>query len=99
MITLPPLNRWLGGDSRRRLGAALMLSLSSPLARRASDDGSERSAESSLIGESRLKRHLRQRTSGAYQESLSPFDALQDEVPVWGRSKGLPERFREMTYG
>ncbi len=60
-----------------------MLSLSSPLARRASDDGSERSAESRLIGESRLKRHFRQRTSGACEESLRPFDALQDEVAVW----------------
>jgi hypothetical protein len=76
-----------------------VLSLSSPLARRASDDGSECSAESSLIGEPRLKRHFRQRTSGAYEESLRPFDALQDEVPVWRRSKGLPERFREMAYG
>ena len=60
-----------------------MLSLSSPLARRASDHGSERSAESSLIGEPRLKRHFRQSASGAYEESLRPFDALQDEVPVW----------------
>jgi len=60
-----------------------MLSLSSPLARRASDDGSERSAESSLIGEPRLKGHFRQRTSGVYEERLSPFDALQDEVAVW----------------
>src|SRR5258708_38421764 len=76
-----------------------MLSLSSPLARRASDDGSERSAESRLIGEPRLKRHFRQRTSGASEERLSPFDALQDEVPVRRRSKGLPERFREMAYG
>jgi hypothetical protein len=76
-----------------------MLSLSSPLARRASDDGSERPAESSLIGEPRFKRHFRQRTRGVYEESLSPFDALQDEVPVWRRSKGLPERFREMAYG
>jgi hypothetical protein len=76
-----------------------MLSLSSPPARRASDDGSECSAESSLIGEPRLKRHFRQRTSGADEESLRPFDALQDEVPVWRRSKGLPERFREMAYG
>ena len=76
-----------------------MLSLSSPLARRASDGGSERSAESSLIGEPRLKGHFRQRTSGVYEERLSPFDALQDEVPVWRRSKGLPERFREMAYG
>ena len=76
-----------------------MLSLSSPLARRASDHGSERSAESSLIGEPRLKRHFRQRTRGVYEERLSPFDALQDEVAVWRRSKGLPERFREMAYG
>ena len=76
-----------------------MLSLSSPLARRASDDGSERSAESRLIGEPRSKRHLRQRTSGAHEESLSPFDALQNEVSVWRRSKGLPERFREMADG
>ncbi len=75
-----------------------MLSLSSPLARRASDHGSERSAESRLIGEPRLKRHFRQRTRGA-QESLRPFDALQDEVPVWRRSKGLPERFCEMADG
>ena len=60
-----------------------MLSLSSPLARRASDDGSERSAESRLIGEPRLKRHFRQRTGGACEESLRLFDALQDEVAVW----------------
>jgi hypothetical protein len=60
-----------------------MLSLSSPLARRASDDGSERSAESSLIGEARLKRHFRQRTSGACEEGPRLFDALQDEVAVW----------------
>ena len=76
-----------------------MLSLSSPLARRASDDGSERSAESRLIGEPRLKRYSRQRTSGANEERLRPFDTLQDEVPVWRRSKGLPKRFREMTCG
>src|SRR5712692_10005226 len=76
-----------------------MLSLSSPLARRASDDGSERSAERRLIGEPRLKRHFRQRTSGACEESLRSFDALQDEVPLWRRSKGLPERLREMAYG
>src|SRR4029077_8703375 len=76
-----------------------MLSLASPLARRASDDGSERSAESRLIGEPRLKRHLRQRARGGHEERLRPFDALQDEVAVWRRSKGLPERFREMAYG
>ena len=76
-----------------------MPSLSPPLARRASDDGAERSAESRLIGEPRLKRHFRQRASAAYEESLSPFDALQDEVSVWRRSKGLPERFREMAHG
>ena len=76
-----------------------MLSLSSPLARRASDDGSERSAESRLIGEPCLKRHFRQRTSGAYEECLRPFDAPQDEVAMWGRSKRLPERFREMADG
>src|SRR5260370_36451760 len=76
-----------------------MLILSSPLARRASDHGSERSAEGSLIGEPRLKRHCRQRTSGANEERLRPFDALHDQVPVWRRSKGLPERFREMAYG
>ena len=64
-----------------------MLSLSSPLARRASHDGSERSAEGRLIGESRLKRHFRQRTRGAYEEILGPFDALQDEVAVGRRSK------------
>ena len=68
-----------------------MLRLPSPLARRASDHGSERPAESRLIGEPRLKRHLRQSASGAYEERLRPFDALQDEVPVWRRSKGLPE--------
>ena len=33
-----------------------------------------------------------------YEESLGPFDALQDEVAVWRRSKGLPERFCEMAY-
>ena len=60
-----------------------MLSLSAPLARRASDDGAERSAESRLIGEPRLKRHFRQRTRGVYEEGLGPFDALQDEVAVW----------------
>jgi len=60
-----------------------MMSLSSPLARRASDDGSERSAESRLIGESRVKRQFRQRTRGAYEESLRLFDALQNEVAVW----------------
>src|SRR5260221_6489939 len=76
-----------------------MLNLSPPLARRASDNGSERSAESGLIGEARLKRHFRQSTSGAYEESLGPLDALQDEVLVWRRSKGLPERLREMAYG
>src|SRR5260370_39146904 len=76
-----------------------MPSLSSPLARRASDDGSERSAERRLIGEPRLKRHFRQRTSRACEESLRPFDALQDEVPVWRRTKGLPERLREMADG
>ena len=76
-----------------------MLSLSSPLARRASDDGSERSAESGLIGEPSLKRQFRQRRSGAHEEGLGPFDALQDEVPVWRRSKRLPERLREMAYG
>ena len=76
-----------------------MLSLSSPLARRGSDDGSERAAERSLIGEPRLKGHFRQRTGGVYEESLRPFDALQDEVAVWRRSKGLPERFREMAHG
>src|ERR1700719_617117 len=76
-----------------------MLRLSSPLARRASDDSAERSAESGLIGEPRLKGHFRQRTSGAYEERLSPFDALQDEVAVRRRSKGLPERFREMACG
>ncbi len=76
-----------------------MLSLSSPLARRASDDGSERSAERRLIGEPRLKRHFRQRTRGANEQRLSPFDALPDEVAVWRRSKGLPERFREMADG
>ena len=76
-----------------------MLSLSPPLARRASDDGSERSAESRLIGEPRLERHFRQRTSGANEERLCPFDALQDEVAVWRRSEGLPERFREMADG
>jgi hypothetical protein len=64
-----------------------MLSLSSPLARRASDDGSERSAEGRLIGEPRLKGHFRQRTRGVYEEGLGPFDALQDEVAVRRRSK------------
>ena len=82
MITLLPLNRCSGGDSLRRWESALMLSLSSPLARRASDDGSERSAESRLIGESCLKRHFRQGTSGGCEESLRLFDALQDEVAV-----------------
>src|SRR5437660_12519015 len=76
-----------------------MQSVSPPLARRAADHGSERSAESRLIGEPRLKRYFRQSASGAYEERLCPFDALQDEVPVWRRSKGLPERFREMTHG
>jgi hypothetical protein len=76
-----------------------MLSLSSPLAGRASNDGSERSTESGLIGETRLKRHFRQRTSGACEESLGPFDPLQDEIPVWRRPKRLPERFREVAYG
>src|SRR5882672_3892257 len=76
-----------------------MLSLPSPLARRASDDASEGSAESCLIGEPRLKGHFRQRTSGVYEERLSPFDALQDEVAVWRCSKGLPERLREMADG
>jgi hypothetical protein len=76
-----------------------MLSVSSPLAGRASDDGSKRSAESRLIGEPRLKGHFRQRTSGVSEERLSPFDALQDEVAVRRRSKGLPERFREMAHG
>jgi hypothetical protein len=76
-----------------------MLNLSSPLARRASDDGSERSAESGLIGEARLKRHFRQSTSGAHEERLGPLDALQDEVPMWRRSKRLPERLGEMAYG
>ena len=74
-----------------------MLSLSSPLARRASDDGSERSAESRLIGEARLKRHFRQRTSGACEEGPRLFDALPYEVAVWRGSKGLAERFREMA--
>ena len=60
-----------------------MLSVSSPLARRASDDGSERSAESRLIGEPRVKRHFRQRRGGACEKSLRLFDALQDEVTVW----------------
>ena len=60
-----------------------MLSLSPPLARRASDDGTERSAESRLIGESRVKSQFRQRTSGACKESLRLFDALQNEVAVW----------------
>ncbi len=61
-----------------------MLSLSSPLPRRASDDSSERSAESRLIGEPRVKRHFRQRrTAGACEETLRLFDALQDEVVVW----------------
>src|SRR5689334_4603010 len=76
----------------------MMLSLSSPLARRASDNGAESSAESRLIGEPRLKRHFRQRTVGAQEKSLSLFDALQNEVTVWRRSKGLPERFREMAH-
>src|ERR1700736_2159935 len=76
-----------------------MLSFSSPLARRAADDGPERPAESRLIGEPRLKRHFRQRTTGMYEKSLSPFDALQNEVPVWRRSKGLPEGFCEMAHG
>ena len=74
-----------------------MLSLSSPLARRASDDGSKRSAESRLIREPRLKRHFRQRTRGPYEERLRPFDALPYEVAVWRRSKGLAECFREMA--
>ena len=76
-----------------------MLSLSSPLTRRASDNGPERSAESRLIGEPRLKRHFRQGTRGACEERLRPVDALQDEVAVWRRSKRLPERFREMADG
>ena len=76
-----------------------MLSVSSPLARRASDDGPERSAESRLIGEPRLKRHFRQRTGGVDEEGFGPFDALQDEVAVWRGSKGLTERFREMAHG
>src|SRR5258706_5804115 len=76
-----------------------MLSLSSPLARRASDDGSERSAERRLIGEPRLKRHFRQRTSGACEERFRLCDALQDEVRVWRRSKRLRERLREMADG
>src|SRR5258708_14456289 len=76
-----------------------MLSLSSPLARGASDHVSDRWAEGSLIGEPRLKRHCRQRRSGANEERLRPFDALDDQVRVWRRSKGLPERFREMAYG
>ena len=59
-----------------------MLSLPSPLAGRASDDGTERSAESRLIGEPRVKRHFRQRTGGASEESLRLVDALQDEVTV-----------------
>jgi hypothetical protein len=79
--------------------SALMLSVSSPLARRASDDGCEGAAESRLIGEPRLKGHFRQRTSGVYEERLRPFDALQDEVAVRRRSKRLPERFREMAHG
>ena len=74
-----------------------MLGLSSPLAWRASDDGSERSAEGRLIGEPCLKRHLRQRTSGPNEERLRPLDALPYEVAVWRRSKGLAERFREMA--
>jgi len=76
-----------------------MLSLSSPLARRGSDDGAERSAESRLIGEPRLERDFRQSARGAYEEGLRPFNALQDEIPVWRRSKGLPERFREVADG
>ena len=64
-----------------------MLRVSSPLARRASDDRSERSAERRLIGEPGLKRHFRQRTRGVYEERLRPFDALQDEVAVRRRSK------------
>jgi len=60
-----------------------MLSLSPPLAGRASDDGTERSAESRLIGEPRFKRYFRQRTSGACEESLCFLDALQNEVVVW----------------
>ena len=59
-----------------------MLSLSSPLARRATDDGSERSAESRLIGEPCLKRHFRERTGGACEERLRLVDALQDEIAV-----------------
>jgi len=74
-----------------------MLSLSSPLAWRASDDGSERSTEGRLIGEPRLQGHLRQRTSGSNEERLRSFDALPNEVAVWRRSKGLAERFREMA--
>ena len=50
-----------------------------------------------MIGEPRLKRHFRERTSGADEERFRPFDSLQDEIPVWRRSKGLPERFREMA--
>src|SRR5258705_2324003 len=92
MSTLLPLKRSSHWDSPRRWGSALMLSLSSPLARRASDDGSERSGESRLIGEPRLKRHFRQRIGGACEESLRLFDAPQDQVAVWRRSKRLPER-------
>ena len=83
MSTLLPLKRSSHWDSPRRWGSALMLSLPSPLARRASGDASEGSAESRLIGESRLKRHFRQRTGGACEESLRLFDALQNEVAVW----------------
>ena len=82
MSTLLPLKRRSRWDSPRRRGSALVLSLSSPLARRASDDGAERSAESRLIGEPRLKRHFRQRTGGVCEESLRLVDALQDEVAV-----------------
>src|SRR5260370_3456316 len=71
---------------------------SSPPAGRASEDGPERPAESRLIGEPCLKGHLRQRTSGVYEECLGPFDALQDEVPVRRRSEGLPKRFCEVAY-
>ena len=77
------MSRVCVGTYDNACSSALALSFASPLARWASDDGAERSAERRLICEPRLKRHCRQRTSGAHEESLRPFDALQDEVPVW----------------
>src|SRR6267154_6473495 len=70
----------------------------SPLARGDANHGFEGAAEGGLIGESRLLSDLTERAVCPREQQLRALDSLPDQVVVWRRTEGLPERACKMAH-